>query len=61
MRDTITKLLMETIRGRVISDTDADYDTPGASMTGMCMISRPAGAVVPCTDAVDVMAGDQRP
>jgi FAD/FMN-containing dehydrogenase len=53
MKDTI-KALTETVRGRVISPSDPDYDDARAVYNAMH--DRRPLAVVKCTDSADVMA-----
>ncbi|MGI9644310.1 MAG: FAD-binding oxidoreductase [Ilumatobacteraceae bacterium] len=53
MTDTIRKM-SQTVRGRVITAADRDYDDARAVYNGMH--DRRPGAVVQCTDAADVMA-----
>lgn len=53
MGDTI-KALTETVRGRVITDKDADFDDARSVYNGMH--DRRPGAVVRCKDSADVMA-----
>ena len=53
MSDTI-KALTETVRGRVITASDPDYDE--ARAVHNAMHDRRPHAVVQCTDSADVMA-----
>ena len=53
MKDTI-EALSETVRGRVITHSDADYDD--ARQVYNAMHDRKPRAVVQCVDSADVMA-----
>ncbi len=53
MSDTV-KALTEAVRGRVITDKDADYD--GARRVYNGMHDRRPRAIIQCTDSADVMA-----
>jgi FAD/FMN-containing dehydrogenase len=54
MNETTIQRLGETVRGRIITPGDAQYDDARTVYNGMH--DRRPGAVVQCTDAADVMA-----